>query len=327
VGPEGDKPVLLVWFPPMWVLWTVASFFASSPTVAQMPDEMAHDATASPDGSVRVAVVLLPVRGVQPPVASRIRDAVVTMLGQCTPGAAIEALDDVRTQAMGSCSDEACVGALFTDAGVVAGVLMRLERQTPRGPIAMRFAIAQAGSGAAGSEAIEATIDAGHEGEPEHAVGPLCHALAAHLRALTARSTLLLAVNADGAAVRMDEVSVGETPLAPIDVRPGRHVVLIERSGFRAWRGDIEVREGEHARLNADLIRDGSVPDLVDEQEARPLAAGAQADGSDDPWYTRWYVLAGAGAVLVTTLVIVIVVASSGGDEAPTMGIPVPPIQ
>ncbi|NOY94206.1 MAG: PEGA domain-containing protein [Deltaproteobacteria bacterium] len=131
-------------------------------------------------------------------------------------------------------------------------------------------------------------------------------------------ASVLIAVNADDAEVRVDGEPVGRSPLAPLQLSLGRHVVSVSRPGFRPGSRSIEL-DADGARLDFALEFD---PEQAAQLEPEPEAEDAVSGGPD--WYRRWYVWAGAGGALLLGAVIIGVAASSGGGPA---GYPLPPIQ
>ena len=131
-------------------------------------------------------------------------------------------------------------------------------------------------------------------------------------------ASLLIAVNADDAEVRVDGEVVGQSPLAPLELPPGRHVVSVTRRGFQPGSRSLSL-DASGARLDFALELDAAHPAQLDpEPEAEDIASGSPE------WYRRWYVWAGVGGAVVVGAVIIGVVASSGGG---TSAYPLPPIQ
>jgi len=131
-------------------------------------------------------------------------------------------------------------------------------------------------------------------------------------------ASLLIAVNADDAEVRVDGEVVGQSPLAPLEVAPGRHTVSVTRPGFRPGSRSVDL-DANGARLDFSLELDPDHPEQLEpEPEAEDVASASPE------WYRRWYVWAGAGGVVLLSAVIIGVAASSGGG---TSAYPLPPIQ
>jgi predicted Ser/Thr protein kinase len=57
------------------------------------------------------------------------------------------------------------------------------------------------------------------------------------------------------AQVRIDGEEVGETPLTGIELEPGVHLVVLSRSGYREWSGDVEIVAGKTVELLETLTR------------------------------------------------------------------------
>lgn len=136
--------------------------------------------------------------------------------------------------------------------------------------------------------------------------------------ASSARTTLLLAINADGALVRVDGRDVGQSPLPALDIAPGSHTVEIVHARFRPFRWQTFLRDGAFVRVNVDLVPKTStkaeialLDDTLETREGRP-------------WFQRWYVLTGIGVVALSAIVAGVVIASDGSAEN---GFPVPPIE
>jgi hypothetical protein len=56
-----------------------------------------------------------------------------------------------------------------------------------------------------------------------------------------------------GAAVDLDGISVGQTPLTMTDVRAGKHTVKLTKAGFRTEGREIEITAGETLSLEVAL--------------------------------------------------------------------------
>jgi eukaryotic-like serine/threonine-protein kinase len=59
------------------------------------------------------------------------------------------------------------------------------------------------------------------------------------------------------AVVRIDERSVGETPLAPVELAPGVYTARLEHPDYQPLVRKVTVRAGETVRLQVDLGQDG----------------------------------------------------------------------
>ena len=87
--------------------------------------------------------------------------------------------------------------------------------------------------------------------------------LAAKLKDVRARlaAKVRFIVQPSGAEIRVDGKTIGRAPLTdPVDLAPGRHVVLVTKSGFRPHEENLEVKpkEDRTAQVSLDPLR-GSI--------------------------------------------------------------------
>jgi hypothetical protein len=59
------------------------------------------------------------------------------------------------------------------------------------------------------------------------------------------------------AAIQIDGRSMGETPVAPLDLAPGVHTARLEHPDFQPLVRKVTVVAGETVRLQVDLAQDG----------------------------------------------------------------------
>ncbi len=292
--------------------WLAASGAAAQTTPAAPP--VPNDGPAPP--SVVVAV-LGDARCPAPVVAAFTAAAVESVRGM-VGNRPVAPLDPPRSATLGACTDAACVGGVVGDANGLAGVIVRLSRRRPRDPIAVHVEIVDPISGTPRGTPADGTVPVEAELAPGPALTPILTTLAASLPAppVQARASLLLAISEDGATVTVNGEARGESPIAPFEVDPGTYNVEVSRPGFRTIAARVEVEAGQEARLDVDL--EGSAPSTT----------GASGDADDEgPIYTRWYVLAGAGAAVVVLTVVIIVAASGGSGNDASNAIGVPPIE
>ncbi len=102
--------------------------------------------------------------------------------------------------------------------------------------------------------------------------------------------------DAPGAVVLVDGRPIGEAPFEG-EVEPGEREVEVRASGHATFRQTVALEAGEASTVNAKML---------------PLPDGPAA-GAAPAWYERWYVWAGAAAVLAGG-VAVAVVATRGAD-------------
>lgn len=142
--------------------------------------------------------------------------------------------------------------------------------------------------------------------------------------------TLLVAATVDGATVALDGADVGTTPLAPFEVTAGSHTVTVRRDGYEATSRQVSITETGSFRVDLDLAPNAETAERLRRQRSAPDEVFEEPveSATDDPWYTRWYVWAGAGAVVATAVIVGVVVATTSGEAAPPNGaIPIPPIR
>jgi hypothetical protein len=147
----------------------------------------------------------------------------------------------------------------------------------------------------------------------------------------------VVAVNSDvaSAQVSIDGQPKGPVPLTGIVLKPGSHEVAVSREGFEPDKQRITVRAGKDYTVTANLR---PLPGTAGAPVARtdtpketnllppgpaataapsplaPLPAETEASASR-PWFKRWYVWAGVGAVVTAAAVGAVVAAQgSGGD-------------
>ena len=312
------------------VFWLTAILALALPaaTAAQAPEPVA------PPAEPPVAVVPLPGgEDLTPEIVTAVRHAVLAQLQGMVQGREVRALEnEQRLVAILECADAPCIGAQLADLGAIAGVLVRIARgerargrTAPPAPVIVTLEVVDPVSGAPRLDPVQAQIAPEQLEAPAEALSAAIAQLAGAMPVPPPRSSLLVAVNVDDAAVSVDGEEIGRSPIAPVEVPPGRHVIEVTRPGFVSGRQSIDVGRGEDARV--DLVLDVD-PDNVDllNADAVPVA-GEGGGGPEQPFYTRWYVIAGAGVVLAAILIAVVAVAASGGDDGQGGGVPVPPIE
>jgi PEGA domain len=150
----------------------------------------------------------------------------------------------------------------------------------------------------------------------------------------------VLSVVADvpGSQVLVDGARIGEAPVQDVTLAPGQHEVILRRDGFEDHVSRLSVRAGQDytvagtlkpkpvAAAGAERMRlipqtpqdpvDRGVP-LASTSAAAKEQHPAEVDLYEpSPWYGRWYVWAGVGAVVVAGVASAIVV-SQGSAVAP----------
>lgn len=288
---------------------------------AALPAAAAADAQ---DGAPPLLLIPVPGAGLTEELANGILAASLSALESMTERRAVRSImDGAVITAVAECADPACIGAQITELGGIAAVLVRMGRANARAPFTVTYEVVAAVTGDRSGEPVTASLDSDAEAAPVATLGPALAQLRGHLPPAPIQATLLLAINVDGAMVTVDGEGVGESPVAPIEVRPGRRTVRVTRPGFSSYQRNVEIT-ADGLRINIDLE--------PDEQELARLVAAEEAaadgrpavGGSDDPWFKKWYVWAGVGGAVVLTAIIIGVAASGGASQ---QGFPVPPIQ
>lgn len=283
-------------------------------------------AAQTPPAEPPVVVVPLPGPDLTVPAVTAVRDAVVEQVSAMVEGRPTVALEDEqRLVALLECADPACVGAQLAQVGAIAGVLLRLERPRPADPVTVTLTAVDPVSGTPRMDPVQVQLDDEQLEAPAEVLRPAVTQLAPAMPPAPPRSSLLVAVNVDDALVRIDDRELGRTPVAPVELPPGRHVVEVSAPGFGSARQSIDVGRGEDARIDVVLEAAATNVALLEADQA-PLSAEGGGGAAAGPWYTRWYVIAGGGVALAALIVGIVAIASSGGDESQS-SIPVPPIE
>jgi hypothetical protein len=118
---------------------------------------------------------------------------------------------------------------------------------------------------------------------------------------LATAGVLRVAADAPGAVVLVDGRPVGEAPFEG-EVEPGPRTVEVRAPGRAPFRRTVTLVAGEVAAVQATLV------------ELPPQVAPAEA--APDAWYERWYVWAGAAAVLAGGVAVAVVATRGADDQA-----------
>lgn len=113
-----------------------------------------------------------------------------------------------------------------------------------------------------------------------------------------------------GAQVSLDGKGLGAAPVRNLLVEPGKHSLMVTRTGFDTEVSELEVEAGRDYTLNiylrpAQLASKGDRPErgvdlspsFTEGSPDDPFSPGAQVS-AEPSWYQRWYVWAGVGAVV-----------------------------
>ncbi|MGE0785181.1 MAG: PEGA domain-containing protein [Sandaracinaceae bacterium] len=225
-----------------------------------------------------------------------------------------------------ACSDDACYGGVLAEAGAAAGVFATLTRRGSRHTLSIQ--LRDPVSGTVRGEPIETPITATQE--PSEALLPVLDAIVAQMPSPPPPDpTILVTVNLDGAAVSIDGISIGNSPVAPVTVASGFHEVSVTLDGYAAQQRRTQVAPGDSGRV--DVTLHSLTPETVAAQ-----GGGGQRDDNavfERPITEEWWfwTLIGAGALLVIGGIIVIgIVAGSSGPQdtsLPRTGVPLPMIE
>lgn len=133
-------------------------------------------------------------------------------------------------------------------------------------------------------------------------------------------TSLLVTVNVDGARVQIDDLDLGESPVARARLIPGRHVVVVMREGYATTRRTVELDSGASERLDVVLA-----PATLDGDTAlRGVDRSRETPLTEEPLF---WVAIGGGALVVIGVAIGIGFAVSGdGSSGQPSGIRLPPI-
>lgn len=134
---------------------------------------------------------------------------------------------------------------------------------------------------------------------------------------LTVRST------PPGAEVSLDDEPLGETPVEQKAVRPGSHELRVHAPGFMDDVARLTLRLGQDSVLERTLepvpppqtdrpVQVSLAPRTAPEAGPLPTETYTEVE-APSPWYKRWYVWAGAGAVVAAAAVGI--AASSAGTH------------
>lgn len=278
-----------------------------------------------------VAVVPVPEANVDAAVGQPILQAVTGALSTAAPSARFQiAGDEAMVTALAACADPACRGPLVAGTGGYAAILVHMARPTPGGVIELRLEPVAVPSGEPLAEAVAIQLPAATITSPAAAravlgaiVTPVTSALPAAPPPAPVTARVLIAVNADRAEVIIDGESVGQTPIAPVELTVGTHTVAIRGTGWETFSRSIEV-PAEGLRVDAFLDPTADQAAELAQRDARD----SEGYGTDEgEWYQQWWVWAaiGGGAVVLTVLITAIALAAGGGDGEQE-GFPVPPI-
>ena len=105
--------------------------------------------------------------------------------------------------------------------------------------------------------------------------------------------TLTITCNVEGAAISIDGVVMGQTPLQPLNLKPGSYNILVRKEGYEPWQRRIPIQPGRDVVINIALI----------------VKKGTEEGPEEDPYVVWKWVTIGAGGALVATGVVFTVLA------------------
>jgi hypothetical protein len=145
----------------------------------------------------------------------------------------------------------------------------------------------------------------------------------------------VVSVSADvpGAHVSVNGQPRGQVPLTGLELKPGSHEIVVSREGFLPEVNKLAIRAGRDYTIDAHLTPNAVAsvdrPERTEPPSIIPnppsamdpvvpsLTERQQPEVSEDrPWFKRWYVWAGVGAV-VAAAAAGTVVATQGGAAKP----------
>lgn len=268
-----------------------------------------------------LVVLTVPGDGLPEVAAGVISESSRARLAESVRGRATVAInDEAAISAAASCTDAPCLGAVVTRSGGAAAVVIRVQRPDARGPLAVTLELVSPASGEALAPAstLEVPEETALSAELFLALaGGRLDAFARRVAPPPVRARLLVAVNVEGAAVSVDGESVGEAPVASIEVAPGEHTVAVTARGFQPFNRAVAVTE-EGARVNALLEpSQDAARQMAADDDARDREFGAAAPVEKE-WHQKWWVWAAiGGGALVLAGVITAVAIAAGGDDGP----------
>ncbi|GAB4195337.1 MAG: hypothetical protein OHK0013_01490 [Sandaracinaceae bacterium] len=293
--------------------------------VAPSPLQDGAATTASPPEDMPAPIMVVVITSGRAPVelTEPLRNAIIEQVTPMTGGRPVLPLmaDSLR-DAIAACTEPACIGGHVAGAGAFGAILARVSRRTTRGPSELVLEMVDPVSGAPRLTPLTAQLTD-------------VASIPATLRPLTAQlqgvmfspppppPTLLVTVNVDGARVRIDEQDLGESPVARVTLRRGRHVVTVTRAGYVSARRTVELVDGQNERLDVVL----AASDAVMGDDVVTGTGTTTSRGTE--WYEEplvWVGIGGGALVVAGVIVGVVVATSSSGPLPDPMGIPLPPI-
>ncbi len=229
---------------------------ASVSPIAASPEAAAVDSAWRAGEKTKVAVMELSATATLPAdLVASLSGVIAETLDRLGAFAAISSQDIVRLlnfeaqkQQLG-CSDMACIaeigGALGADYLVTGSLTQTGE------VVLVQLQLANISAAR-----IEHRVSREYRGAPGGLIEELRSAVRQLVGGLLAgkAGTLALRVNEEGATVRLDDVIVGVSPLAPLTVAGGPHALVVEKDGFVRHRQDIAIEAERTVEVSVALL-------------------------------------------------------------------------
>ncbi|MBP6839246.1 MAG: PEGA domain-containing protein [Kofleriaceae bacterium] len=106
---------------------------------------------------------------------------------------------------------------------------------------------------------------------------------------------LAVEVDASGASIYLSGTVLGKSPAAPIELPVGSHALRVTHPEYRDFVRFVDVTFGATTTVKVGLQQFPIVANQVNQKPRR----NEIVTWVDPPWYRRWYVLVGAGVVVL----------------------------
>ncbi len=319
----------------------------ASDTDSEAPEAVQSPVVPAPSP---IVVAFLPTGRIPAATLSTIRSAVDDNARTRARGRPVQDLTDAAR--IGRCRDALCVGALITEANAVAGLIAKVKK---------------AGRGFELSIELVDPVSGSRRGEVSR--GPVTADASASVRTIFERvasafpepppppPAVLIAVNVDGAEVQIDGRAVGTTPIAPITLAPGRHMISVAHPDYEGSSRSVQIGDQGTTRVDIELeparnrrsqletpyapyagmfgksggtLSDDDTGGTTNTSSAVEFGQQSDRRADDDgsqPLFERWYVWVGAGVIVAGLVTIfAIAFAPQSGGTLPAMGVPLPAI-
>lgn len=263
-----------------------------------------------------VLVLPLPGEGLTEEIANATLEAVTAGLRPTVERRELQVVTDgAAVAAAMQCAEPSCFGQQIASLGGSAAVLVRISRPDARGPLQLRFEVLDAVTGAARGAPVDLEIppDAVEAGIAT-ALAPAVASLGPQMPPPPARAMFLVAVNNDGATVRVNGEPVGETPIAPLELAPGSYTIQVTQRGYETFNRSVDI-SASGGRLNVDLEPAAATAEMLAQEDAADAENFVAGETASKPIYKEWWLWAAVGGavLLITTIAIAVAVGGGGG--------------